>query len=94
MEQQVHDKEELERKLYSRFVPVMNEKKAKIRGLQDELQHLQRTDEKHSDKEERQRSARDRFEQIDLFFLFFSTLAFVIYECRRSPPELHWHNLK
>lgn len=56
LEQQVRDKEELERKLYSRFVPVMNEKKAKIRGLQDELQHLQSTDEKHSD-EERQRLA-------------------------------------
>lgn len=56
LEQQVQDKEQLERKLYSRFVPVMNEKKAKIRGLQDELQHLQRSDEKHSDKEERQRS--------------------------------------
>lgn len=62
LEQQVQDKEELERKLYSRFVPVMNEKKAKIRGLQDELQHLQRADEKHSDKEERQRSAWDWFE--------------------------------
>lgn len=61
LEQQVQDKEELERKLYSRFVPVMNEKKAKIRSLQDELQHLQRTDDKQSDKEERQRSAWDCF---------------------------------
>ncbi|XP_075871256.1 DNA repair protein XRCC4-like [Nelusetta ayraudi] len=60
LEQQVQDKEELERKLYSRFVPVMNEKKAKIRSLQDELQHLQRTDDKQSDKEERQSDSKRR----------------------------------
>lgn len=35
LEQQVEDKEMLEGELYSRFVMVLNEKKAKIRGLQD-----------------------------------------------------------
>lgn len=74
LEQEVHDKEELERKLYSRFVPVMNEKKAKIRGLQDELQHLQRTDEKRSNKGKRQRSAWVWVESIDFFFF---NLAFI-----------------
>lgn len=73
LEQQVQEKEELERKLYSRFVPVMNEKKAMIRGLQDELQHLQRTDKKHGNKEERQRSAWDWFESIDLNLGFIFT---------------------
>lgn len=61
LEQQVRDKEAVEKKLFSRFVPVMNEKKAKIRGLQDDLQQLQQTNEKQSDKEERQRSVWDGF---------------------------------
>lgn len=88
LEQQVQDKEELERKLYSRFVPVMNEKKAKIRSLQDELQHLQRTDDKQSDKEERQRSAWDCFKWIEFFGCFFLPWLH-IYECRSSANALN-----
>lgn len=61
LEQQVRHKEAVEKKLFSRFVPVMNEKKAKIRGLQDNLHQLQQTDEKQRDKAERQRSAWDGF---------------------------------
>ncbi|XP_034728502.1 DNA repair protein XRCC4 [Etheostoma cragini] len=41
LEQQVEDKEMLEEALYSRFVMVLNEKKAKIRCLQDALRQLQ-----------------------------------------------------
>ena len=37
----MEEKESVERELYSRFVMVLNEKKAKIRGLQDTIQHLQ-----------------------------------------------------
>ncbi|XP_074527105.1 DNA repair protein XRCC4-like [Halichoeres trimaculatus] len=44
LEQQVQEKEALERELYSRFVKVLNEKKSKIRGLQDTLQHLRQAD--------------------------------------------------
>lgn len=85
LEQQVQDKEALERKLYSRFVPVMNEKKAKIRGLQDELQHLQRTKEKQSDEEGRQRSAWNDFWILFPFFCIFFTMTWLhIYECRGS----------
>lgn len=47
----------LERELYSCFVMVMNEKKAKIRGLQDALRQLQQTDEQQRNEEGRQRSA-------------------------------------
>ncbi|KAK2902210.1 DNA repair protein XRCC4-like [Channa argus] len=43
LEQQVQDKEKLERELYSHFVMVVNEKKAKIRGLQDDVRQLQQT---------------------------------------------------
>lgn len=46
-EQQVQEKEVLERKLYSGFVILINEKKAKIRALQDTVQQLQKTDDKH-----------------------------------------------
>ncbi|CAG07890.1 unnamed protein product, partial [Tetraodon nigroviridis] len=45
LEQQVLDKEAMERELYSRFVMVLNEKKAKIRGLQDTLHQLQQAEE-------------------------------------------------
>lgn len=61
LEQQVRHKEAVEKKLFSRFVPVMNEKKAKIRGLQEDLYQLQQTEEKQRDKAERQRSAWDGF---------------------------------
>lgn len=57
LEQQVQDKEMLERELYSRFVMVLNEKKAKIRGLQDAVRQLHQTDDQQRDKEGRQRSA-------------------------------------
>lgn len=57
LEKQVQDKGMLERELYSRFVMVMNEKKAKIRGLRDALRQLQQTDEQQRNEEGRQRSA-------------------------------------
>ncbi|XP_062418348.1 DNA repair protein XRCC4-like isoform X3 [Pungitius pungitius] len=54
LEQQVRDKEMLEGDLYSRFVMVLNEKKAKIRGLQDAVRQLHQTDEegKHRERKE------------------------------------------
>lgn len=52
LERHVQDKEMMEKKLYSRFVLVLNEKKAKIRGLQDTVQRLQQSaDKHHSDSE-------------------------------------------
>ncbi|XP_068616154.1 LOW QUALITY PROTEIN: DNA repair protein XRCC4-like, partial [Brachionichthys hirsutus] len=57
LEQQVQDKETLERELYSRFVTVLNEKKAKIRGLQDALRQLQRSTHHHQSDEEQRGSA-------------------------------------
>lgn len=45
LEQQVLEKEARERELYSSFVVVLNEKKAKIRGLQDTLHQLQQAEE-------------------------------------------------
>lgn len=45
LEQHVQDKEKLDVHLYSRFVMVLNEKKAKIRGLQDTIRQLQQKDE-------------------------------------------------
>ncbi|KAM4576124.1 DNA repair protein XRCC4-like isoform 2-T5 [Odontesthes bonariensis] len=51
LEQQVQDKEVLERELYSRFVMVLNEKKAKIRGLQDAVHQLSHTDDQQGDQE-------------------------------------------
>lgn len=57
LEQQVQDKEVLERELYSRFVMVLNEKKAKIRGLQDAVRQLQQANDQQRDEEGRQRSA-------------------------------------
>ncbi|XP_034057551.1 DNA repair protein XRCC4-like isoform X1 [Gymnodraco acuticeps] len=49
--QQVEDKEMLEGKMYSRFVMVLNEKKAKIRGLQEAVRHLQPTEDQQADGE-------------------------------------------
>lgn len=57
LEQQVQDKEKLERKLYSRFGMLLNEKKAKIRELQDDVRQLQSTAEPQRDVKTRQRSA-------------------------------------
>uniref|UniRef100_A0A3Q3FRM1 DNA repair protein XRCC4-like n=1 Tax=Kryptolebias marmoratus TaxID=37003 RepID=A0A3Q3FRM1_KRYMA len=51
LEHQVQEKEALERRLYSRFVMVLNEKKAKIRGLQGALRQLHHTDSQHGDVE-------------------------------------------
>ncbi|XP_008299398.1 DNA repair protein XRCC4-like [Stegastes partitus] len=51
LQQQVQDKELLEKELYSRFVMVLNEKKAKIRGLQDAVRQLHQTDDQQGDKE-------------------------------------------
>lgn len=45
LEQKILDKETMERELYSRFVMLLNEKKAKVRGLQDTLQQLQQANE-------------------------------------------------
>ncbi|KAM9391485.1 DNA repair protein XRCC4-like [Pholidichthys leucotaenia] len=47
LQQQVKNKETLERELYSRFVMVLNEKKAKIRGLQEAVRQLRQTDVQH-----------------------------------------------
>ncbi|TKS78839.1 DNA repair protein XRCC4 X-ray repair cross-complementing protein 4 [Collichthys lucidus] len=54
LEQQVQAKEVLERQMYSRFVMVLNKKKAKIRGLQDAVRQLQQTDDQQRDREGRQ----------------------------------------
>ncbi|XP_026199032.1 DNA repair protein XRCC4 isoform X2 [Anabas testudineus] len=51
LKQQVQDKETLESELYSRFVMVLNEKKAKIRGLQDAVRQLQQTTDQQKDEE-------------------------------------------
>ncbi|XP_068166390.1 DNA repair protein XRCC4-like [Antennarius striatus] len=53
LEQQVQDKETLEMELYSRFVMVLNEKKAKIRGLQDDFRQLQHSNHRQRDEEQR-----------------------------------------
>ncbi|KAF7200098.1 X-ray repair complementing defective repair in Chinese hamster cells 4 [Nothobranchius furzeri] len=58
LEHQVHQKETLEMELYSRFVMVLNEKKAKIRGLQDAVHQLHRADDQHRE-EERPHSDKD-----------------------------------
>lgn len=57
LEQQVENKEALERDLYSRFIMLLNEKKAKIRGLQDDLRQLQHSSDQQRDEAQRQRSA-------------------------------------
>ncbi|KAM6930249.1 DNA repair protein XRCC4-like isoform 2-T2 [Xenentodon cancila] len=44
LERQVQEKETLERQLHSRFVMVLNEKKAKIRSLQDVVRQTCHTD--------------------------------------------------
>ncbi|XP_043966953.1 DNA repair protein XRCC4-like [Gambusia affinis] len=49
LEQQVKDKEMLEKEIYSRFVMVLNEKKAKIRGLQETVKQLSHTDQQKED---------------------------------------------
>ncbi|XP_070821205.1 DNA repair protein XRCC4-like [Chaetodon trifascialis] len=53
LEQQVQEKEMLETDLYSRFVMVLNEKKAKIRGLQDAVRQLRQSGEQQRDEEGR-----------------------------------------
>lgn len=55
LERQAEDKEMLEDGLYSRFVMVLNEKKAKIRSLQDVVRQLHQTDGKQRDEEGRLR---------------------------------------
>ncbi|XP_036000289.1 DNA repair protein XRCC4 isoform X2 [Fundulus heteroclitus] len=55
LEQQVKDKEMLEKEMYSRFVMVLNEKKAKIRGLQGTVRQLSHTEDQQRDEERRQR---------------------------------------
>nr|XP_020450228.1 DNA repair protein XRCC4 [Monopterus albus] len=63
---QVQDKEMLERELYSRFVKVLNEKKAKIRGLQGDIHQLQQTANQQRDEEQRHsddNTAQDRREE-------------------------------
>lgn len=52
LEQQVEDKEASEKDLYSRFVTVLNEKKAKIRSLKDTVRQLEQTHEQMSEGEE------------------------------------------
>ncbi|XP_040011216.1 DNA repair protein XRCC4-like [Xiphias gladius] len=54
LELQVQGKEMLERELYSCFVMVLKEKKAKIRGLQDVCRQLQQTTGQQRDEEMRQ----------------------------------------
>lgn len=51
LQQRVDEKEALEKQLYSRFVMVLNEKKAKIRALQDAIRQHHQTDDQTSDKE-------------------------------------------
>ncbi|XP_019956632.1 DNA repair protein XRCC4-like [Paralichthys olivaceus] len=52
LEKHVQDKEMMEKKLYSRFVLVLTEKKAKIRALQDTLQQLQQSADKRRSENE------------------------------------------
>ncbi|XP_036383740.1 DNA repair protein XRCC4-like [Megalops cyprinoides] len=51
LEGYVEAKEKLEQDLYTRFVLVLNEKKAKIRGLQEELRRLQEAKEERAQRE-------------------------------------------
>ncbi|KAM9859021.1 DNA repair protein XRCC4-like isoform 1-T2 [Aulostomus maculatus] len=55
LDQQLQDKEMVERELYSRFVMVLNQKKAKIRALQDTLHQLQPTNDQPGDEPVEQR---------------------------------------
>ncbi|XP_041855900.1 DNA repair protein XRCC4-like [Melanotaenia boesemani] len=64
LEQQVHDKQMLERELYSRFVMVLNEKKAKIRDLQDAVLQLRRAEDQQME-EEREPSDNDTTQSDD-----------------------------
>ncbi|KAM4577883.1 DNA repair protein XRCC4-like isoform 2-T3 [Fundulus diaphanus] len=54
LEKQVKDKEMLEKEMYSRFVMVLNEKKAKIRGLQGTVRQLSHTEDQQMDEKRRQ----------------------------------------
>ncbi|KAJ8401931.1 hypothetical protein AAFF_G00375120 [Aldrovandia affinis] len=54
MERYAHGKEALEKELYTRFVQVLNEKKAKIRGLLEKIRQLQ---EDLEEKEQREQGA-------------------------------------
>lgn len=51
LQKQVEEKEATEKELYSRFVMVLNEKKAKIRCLQDAIRQHHRADDLTSDEE-------------------------------------------
>ncbi|XP_061585942.1 DNA repair protein XRCC4-like isoform X2 [Cololabis saira] len=51
LEERVQEKETLERELYSRFVMVLNEKKAKIRSLQDVVQQIRQSDDRQRHEE-------------------------------------------
>ncbi|XP_059910252.1 DNA repair protein XRCC4-like isoform X1 [Gadus macrocephalus] len=62
--QHVKHKEATEQKLYSRFVTVLNEKKAKIRGLRHSVRQLQRT--AHSDDEEEDKEEQSNREDEDV----------------------------
>lgn len=57
LEKHVQDKEALERQLYSRFVMVLNEKKAKIRDLQEAIRQIPCPDDQQRDEEGIQRYA-------------------------------------
>ncbi|KAF7656996.1 hypothetical protein LDENG_00033450 [Lucifuga dentata] len=53
LDHHIQEKEMMERELYSRFVMVLNEKKAKIRGLQDAIHHLQKTKDHQRDEQDK-----------------------------------------
>ncbi|XP_055080335.1 DNA repair protein XRCC4-like isoform X2 [Periophthalmus magnuspinnatus] len=55
----VKNKNALEKQMYSRFVMVLNDKKAKIRELQEEVRTLQQTSDQPSAKVRRQSDASD-----------------------------------
>ncbi|KAM7416467.1 hypothetical protein PAMA_018499 [Pampus argenteus] len=75
LEHQIQEKEMLEKELYSRFVMVMNEKKAKIRSLQDVVRQHQQTNDQQRDKQKGQSdnnktqgedASQDRREETDI----------------------------
>ncbi|XP_061762300.1 DNA repair protein XRCC4-like isoform X2 [Nerophis ophidion] len=59
LEKHVQDKETMENELYSYFVLVLNEKKAKIKSLQDSLRQLQSTANFHRKQRESDPAQRD-----------------------------------
>ncbi|XP_031143788.1 DNA repair protein XRCC4 isoform X2 [Sander lucioperca] len=61
----VEGKEALETELYSRFVLVLNEKKAKIRSLQEAVTHLQETSSEGKKKEDSVKSDRTASQEED-----------------------------